>query len=494
MIKLRTRRRSPIAWIGGALLNLLAVLGLVCIVLVIVGIVSNVSIMMFRTGSMSPTITAGSIAFVKEIPAEEMTIGDVVTVDRGPDVLPVTHRVITILDTDEQSGRVTFEMRGDANEAKDPEPYTAQTVRRVMFSVPGLAPIIQEFRNPYVLGGITIGASLLVVWAFWPRREDDENDEGPIGDEYDPGALRGVSSAEVNSHSAESRGSGAEPEDSGIAAKNPNVEASAAWLSSSQTSPRSPKHAVALPAVAVLLAASGGAVPVGAAATDASRGTTQATTVTEAHGEFLHLRAVGDNAEMLGLTPGSSANWTVDIWADTPDPGRVSVEIGSGRITLPLAEELLVDVRSCAQLVSMDECPGGATRPITRVPLSELGAAPEHDRAILEMPSDEQRRVQVTVFMKTGTDAQAVAGQTSGVRMTAIGQGEEVSIGPGDPGPGDPGLDGPGPGNPGPGEPGPSGELPWTGVDGWQWLLLAAVLLIGTGSALVARARRREAS
>ena len=64
-------------------------------------------------------------------------------------------------------------MKGDANEAKDPEPYTADTVRRVMFSIPGVAPTIQQFRDPFVLGGITIAASLLVVWAFWPRREED---------------------------------------------------------------------------------------------------------------------------------------------------------------------------------------------------------------------------------------------------------------------------------------------------------------------------------
>ncbi|MDN5655800.1 MAG: signal peptidase I, partial [Kocuria sp.] len=115
-------KRSPASWLGGALLNILAALGVVCIVLVILSFVFNVSIMMFRTGSMSPTITAGSIAFVHEIPAEKMEVGDIITADRGEKVLPVTHRVTSILDGDAQSGEVTFEMKGDANEAKDPEP------------------------------------------------------------------------------------------------------------------------------------------------------------------------------------------------------------------------------------------------------------------------------------------------------------------------------------------------------------------------------------
>ena len=51
---------------------------------------------MFKTGSMSPTITAGSVALVREIPASEINVGDVVTVDRE-DALPVTHRVTSIV-------------------------------------------------------------------------------------------------------------------------------------------------------------------------------------------------------------------------------------------------------------------------------------------------------------------------------------------------------------------------------------------------------------
>lgn len=60
-------------------------------------------------------------------------------------------------------------MRGDANDVEDPEPYEVETVRTVLFSVPGLAQVIVAMSNPLVLGGITIAATLLVVWAFWPR-------------------------------------------------------------------------------------------------------------------------------------------------------------------------------------------------------------------------------------------------------------------------------------------------------------------------------------
>lgn len=160
------------ARLGDLILSLLAIAGGICILLVVVGLTMNISIMMFRTGSMEPTIPAGSIALVREIPATEMNEGDVVTVDRGNDLLPVTHRVTEITDVDESTGAVTFVMRGDANDTDDPEPYTTETVRRAFFSIPGAAPVIQWFQSPLVLGGLTLGATALVIWAFWPR--DDE--------------------------------------------------------------------------------------------------------------------------------------------------------------------------------------------------------------------------------------------------------------------------------------------------------------------------------
>lgn len=441
--KAGTRRKSLSSWLGAALLNVLAALGVVCIVLVILSFVFNVSIMMFKTGSMSPTITAGSIAFVHEIPADEMEAGDIVTADRGENVLPVTHRVAAILDSDPRSGEVTFEMKGDANAAKDPEPYTADTVRKVLFSVPGIAPTIQQLRNPFALGGITIAASLLVVWAFWPRRADDGEDDASD--------------------------------------RNDHAEATAGSVSPVT---RSPKHAVALPAAAAIFAAGAGLhgqMPRELATTaeaDRVAAAPRAETATaEVHGQYLHLRAVGDESTMLNLSPGASADWTVDVWVEAPDPGTVELEIGSGQLTEALASHLHVDVRTCSQIVPMDECSGGASEPISRVALTDLGAAPDNDRRLLEMPSDEKRRVQVTVTLDKDADAEAVAGDRSGIRLTATGQGEEVSLGPGDPG-----------------APDVPGDLPRTGIEGWFWILMIAGALIAMGSAVVHRTRVRRTS
>ncbi|MBB3039132.1 signal peptidase I [Hoyosella altamirensis] len=168
----RRALRKTGAFFSGMLLNILSVLGVVCIIAVICAFAFNITLIMFRTGSMHPTIPAGSLAVVREVPAETVEIGDIITVDREPGLLPVTHRVIgTELGA---NGATVISMQGDANPNPDPAPYEVTTVRTVLWHMPGLARVIVRVSDPRVMAGITLGAALLVGWAFWPRREDDE--------------------------------------------------------------------------------------------------------------------------------------------------------------------------------------------------------------------------------------------------------------------------------------------------------------------------------
>ena len=129
----------------------------------------NISLIMFKTGSMSPTIPAGSLAVVKQIPASEIRIGDVTTVSRGEGQLPVTHRVTS---TTPVGGDVySLEMKGDANDSADPSPYEVTEVKKVLWHVPELARIVATVSQPIYMVGITVAASLLVVWSFWPRKQ-----------------------------------------------------------------------------------------------------------------------------------------------------------------------------------------------------------------------------------------------------------------------------------------------------------------------------------
>jgi signal peptidase len=129
-------------------------------------LVLQLSLIMFKTGSMSPGIPAGSLALVREIPAAEARVGDVVTVER-PGQLPVTHRVVS--STAGPGSLTTLVLKGDANAAVDPAPYRVASVRVVVWSTPGLARVVVWLGDPRVLGAVTLGVASLVTWAFWPR-------------------------------------------------------------------------------------------------------------------------------------------------------------------------------------------------------------------------------------------------------------------------------------------------------------------------------------
>ncbi len=158
--------RRGVTAAGNGLLTLAAIGGVICIVFVILAVFFHITLIMFKTGSMSPTIPTGSLSVVRQVPASEVVIGDVVTVDR-PGALPITHRVTSITPTGH--GVMSITLRGDANATEDPAPYLVSTVRIVMFSVPGLAYAVAAASNPLVLGAITLGAAGIVTWAFWPR-------------------------------------------------------------------------------------------------------------------------------------------------------------------------------------------------------------------------------------------------------------------------------------------------------------------------------------
>ncbi|GAA4162661.1 hypothetical protein GCM10022286_21890 [Gryllotalpicola daejeonensis] len=150
------------------LLDVTAAAGAVCIVLVVLALVFHLSLIMFRTGSMSPTIPTGSLAMVHHIPAEQAHVGDVVTVER-PGELPITHRLVS--SKPDAAGGYDLVLKGDANAAADPVPYHVTTVGRVVWHAPGLARVIVWFSNPFVLGGLAMAVAALVAWVLWPRQD-----------------------------------------------------------------------------------------------------------------------------------------------------------------------------------------------------------------------------------------------------------------------------------------------------------------------------------
>lgn len=159
-------------------LTLGAVLGVICLVAAVVGIAFDVRPVIFRSGSMSPAIETGALALSRTVPAADLAVGDVVTVEDAKGAL-VTHRVRSVTMTGDDA---TLILKGDDNPVADPEPYVVQSVDRVFADVPRLGYVVSFLSGPVGIfaGGLLVGLVLTTVFAR--RRQVDDASESVVPD------------------------------------------------------------------------------------------------------------------------------------------------------------------------------------------------------------------------------------------------------------------------------------------------------------------------
>jgi len=137
-----------------AIVDLALALGTIVVAAVVLGAIAHLSFVEFRSGSMAPEYPTGTVALVRDVPASDVHVGDVVTVDRAGQ-LPITHRVVAAATG--RDGITTLRLRGDANAAADPKPYRVSDVRLVEASMPDAS------RTVAIVGGVVIVVGLLAL-------------------------------------------------------------------------------------------------------------------------------------------------------------------------------------------------------------------------------------------------------------------------------------------------------------------------------------------
>lgn len=164
-------------------LNIGALAGLVCIIAAAASMFLGIKPLVFRSGSMEPAISTGALALTAPVSADELAVGDVVSVVTSGDVR-ITHRVTALAPVGD--GTVAVTMRGDANNADDPSPYIVDEADRVFFHVNGVGYVVAWLTSPVAifLGGMVAGA--LCVIAFGRSRGNDDDE---VGSEIDGSAV-----------------------------------------------------------------------------------------------------------------------------------------------------------------------------------------------------------------------------------------------------------------------------------------------------------------
>lgn len=137
---------------------------------------AGLSFVVLASPSMEPYASPGDLLVHHEVPAEEVAVGDVVTVPVEGDTL-ATQRVVRLARS--PSGAISARLQGDASPLPDPVPVHLQgDVARVLVVVPVVGSVLTA-GAPLLWGGLgllVLGGGVLVV----VRREE------PAASEPDP--------------------------------------------------------------------------------------------------------------------------------------------------------------------------------------------------------------------------------------------------------------------------------------------------------------------
>lgn len=176
-------------------LNIGAIAGLICIAATALSLFLEIKPLVFQSGSMSPSIQTGALAFARTVPADQLVAGDVVSVTNASGVR-ITHRVTGLEPVG--GGEMMMTMRGDANAADDPVPYYVSEADRVLWHMNGLGYAVAWLSNPVAifLGGMVAGG--LLVIAFGRTRvttDEPASGDGAKADSANPRTMREMEEA-----------------------------------------------------------------------------------------------------------------------------------------------------------------------------------------------------------------------------------------------------------------------------------------------------------
>ncbi|MFW3171999.1 signal peptidase I [Geodermatophilus sp. CPCC 206100] len=181
--------RRVASWVLGAVLltGTGAALGLVAYPMVTGGAALAV-----LSGSMTPGLPVGAMAFTKPVedPAT-LQVGDVITFQRRPDAPElVTHRIMAV---DASSGTPVFTTQGDANNAPDVDPVPASAVRgELAFSVDDLGRTASILQSPKGAGMLIVLVCAVIALSPGPRpKESPDRDRSAKRDRSTTTADRG---------------------------------------------------------------------------------------------------------------------------------------------------------------------------------------------------------------------------------------------------------------------------------------------------------------
>lgn len=112
------------------------------------------------SGSMEPTIMKQDAVFVKEVPQDEINVGDIISFDE--DGIIITHRIIDIVSED---GVIKYKTKGDNNNTADKEMITYNQIEgKYQFKINNFGIVINILKSKITLIILIIIVILIALY------------------------------------------------------------------------------------------------------------------------------------------------------------------------------------------------------------------------------------------------------------------------------------------------------------------------------------------
>ncbi len=131
--------------------------------------VAGIGISPILSGSMRPFANPGDVFVTQSVPAKDLKVGDIISVNSKEFGGVYAHRIQSL---ENVNGTLSFRTKGDANSAPEVQPFIAsldQSVPKTLFRVPFIGrPLVYLASKPGRSFGysLLIGANLLAIFAF----------------------------------------------------------------------------------------------------------------------------------------------------------------------------------------------------------------------------------------------------------------------------------------------------------------------------------------
>jgi signal peptidase len=122
----------------------------------------NITLHVILSESMRPTINIGDVVGLKrDFQLSDIHVGDIIAF-RQPDIsVPITHRVVEIVETETNVG---YRTQGDASEQRDGWIVTAeQVIGKVIFHIPRLGYVTKLVKRHYGYGLLIVLPGILLI-------------------------------------------------------------------------------------------------------------------------------------------------------------------------------------------------------------------------------------------------------------------------------------------------------------------------------------------